>query len=364
MTQSSMRLLTLLSLLQAEPYRSGSDLAERLQVSRRTVRNDIDRLRECGYAIDGVRGSDGGYRLGSGGTAVPPLVLDDDEAIAVAIGLHAGVNCIIGGMEEVSLQALSKLERMLPARVRRHVRNLGHFVVPMPTDNAQPVPIVDPSLLTLLAGSCERHELLRFHYRDGAPVPAVVSARQRSGARTVRRATPLPPTQRFEVEPYLLVNRSHRWYLLAFDPSGGDWRIFLVHGIEPCTPPAGRRFSPRPLPAADVHEYVGRRLPGSAWKVQATATVEAPAETVRPMIASAEGRVEPAGADRCTVVLGGETPAAIAGVLARLDADFLVEDSPEMARYLAGVAKRFRRGSAVPMAEVRPSEPGARAART
>ncbi|WP_182348021.1 helix-turn-helix transcriptional regulator [Tomitella gaofuii] len=355
MTQASMRLLTLLSLLQAGPHHTGAELAERLRVSRRTVRNDIDRLRECGYAVEGVKGCDGGYRLGPGGAAIPPLVLDSDEAVAVAIGLQAGVNCIIGGMEEVSLQALAKLERMLPEQARRHVRSLGHFVVPMPTENAEPVPAVDASLLTLITGACERHELLRFDYPESPPAPAARPAPAvpvPSGARPARRAVPMAPPPRFEVEPYLLINRSHRWFLLAFDPGDGEWRIFPVHGIALCMPASGGRFSPRPLPSDDMRDFVGRRLPGSDWKVQATVAVAAPAEQVRPMIAPAEGRVEPAGDQSCIVRMGGETAAAIAGVLIRLDADFLVEDPPEVARYVAGLAKRFRRGSAAPMDEI------------
>ncbi len=364
MTQTSMRLLTLLSLLQSEPHRSGAELAERLRVSRRTVRNDIDRLRECGYAIDGVRGSGGGYRLGFGGTAVPPLMLDADEAIAVAIGLHAGVNCIIGGMEEVSLGALSKLERMLPSQARRNVRNLGHFVVPMPTENAEPVPIVDPSLLTMLAGICESNELLRFEYLlDGPRVEQRTDRRpaeQRSGAgpppttprpataQPVRRATPLPVPSRYEVEPYLLINRIHRWYLLAYDPDRSEWAVFEVYGIRPRTPAVGGRYTPRPLPAEDMHAYVSRRLPGNVWKVEATVTVELPAERVRTLVAPAEGEVTALDARRCTLRVGGETAAAVAGVLVRLDADFTVEGPPESIRYLAQLAARFDRGSVGP----------------
>lgn len=363
MTQSSMRLLTLLSLLQAEPYRTGTELSERLSVSRRTVRSDVERLRELGYAIEGVKGSAGGYRLGSGGTAIPPLVLDADEAIAVAIGLHAGVNCIMGGMEEVSLQALSKLERMLPSGVRRQVRNLGHFVVPMPTENAEPVPTVNPSVLTVLASGCDRCERLRFAYRYGAVTPgpdqaakapprtsqtseAAPQARARPGAGpTAARARPLPPEAWHDVEPYLLINRHHRWYLLAFDPASADWRIFRADGIRLGEPPWGARFTPRPLPETDVHSYVSRRLPGAHWKLKARVTVEAPAERIRPLVASAEGTVEPLDTRRCTAVIGGEAPAAIAAVLTRFDATFTIEDPPEFARYAEQLAERFRRAS-------------------
>src|SRR5699024_8803736 len=171
-------------------------------------------------------------------------------------------------------------------------------------------------------------------------------ATARPGRPSLRRATPLPAPSRFEVEPYLLINRSHRWYLLAYDPDRSEWSIFEAHGIRPSTPAAGRRYTPRALPAEDMHEYVSRRLPGNVWKVEAVATVELPAETVRTMVAPAEGEVTALDARRCRLRLGGETAAAVAGVLVRLDAEFTLEGPPEVIRYLAQVAARFDRGSA------------------
>src|SRR4051794_15426165 len=162
MSDTASRLLTLLSLLQARRSWTGSELAERLEVSARTVRNDVERLRSLGYDVHASPGMPGGYRLGAGGTSIPPLVLDAGEAVAVAVGLRTGVNCIIGGMEETSVRALAKLESVLPTKVRQRVRNLNRYTVPLP--GSRPVPFVDPELLTMLAGSCDLRERLRFWY--------------------------------------------------------------------------------------------------------------------------------------------------------------------------------------------------------
>lgn len=320
-TPTSMRLLSLLSLLQGPREWTGAQLAERLQVSPRTVRSDIERLRESGYVVHATRGGVGGYRLGSGGSSPPPLLLDAQEAVAAAVGLRTGVNCIIGGMEEASLQALAKLEQLLPDRLRHQVRNIGHYTVPLP--HTQPAPIIDPALLTLLAGLCRGRERLRFAYLDSADDPEAATSH--------------------DVEPYRLTNRGHRWYPLGFDTDHDDWHIYAVVRIRPRTPPTGPRFTERPLPADDLTAYISRRLPETTWRHQATITVHAPAGDIEERIASAEGDVIPIDDQTCTALIGGETLTAIAAVLARLDVDFTVEQSPELAHHLATLADRYAR---------------------
>ncbi len=339
MTPTSTRLLRLLSLLQSRPQWTGTELAERLDVSGRTVRHDMARLREMGYAIDGVQGSGGGYRLMDGGSALPPLMLDADEAIAIAIGLRTGVNCIIGGMEETALQALTKVERALPARHRQQVRNLGHYTVPLP--GSQPVPVVDPALLTLITNACSTRQRIRFEYDREPDWPLT------SDDDTAYRV--LPPSGRatqHDVEPYLLINRHHHWLLLGFCRREEDWQIYLVSGLRPRTPPWGPRFTPRPLSEADLQAYVTRRLPGAMWEQLATVTFEAPADQIRARLASAEGIVEEIDDRSCSALLGGESLNAIAVLLARLDVDFTIEDPPELAEHASLLAERLlRRGT-------------------
>ncbi|MER7764870.1 YafY family protein [Streptomyces sp. NPDC097619] len=235
MTDTPARLLTLLSLLQTPREWPGSELAGRLGVSARTIRRDIDRLRGLGYPVEATHGSEGGYRLVAG-AAMPPLVLDDEEAVAIAVGLRAGAGHAIEGVEEASVRALAKLEQVLPSRLRHRVSTLQSATLPLTRgDGAR----VDPRTLTALAGAVAGHEKLRFHYRD------------RDGADTRR-----------QTEPYRLVSTGRRWYLLAHDLDREDWRIFRVDRIsEPL--PTGARFAPRELPmGGDAAAYVARGLRG------------------------------------------------------------------------------------------------------
>lgn len=320
MPDTAMRLLSLLSLLQGERDWTGGELADRLGVSARTVRTDVDRLRGLGYDVHATPGV-GGYRLGHGGASVPPLLLDGDEAVAVAVGLRTGVNCIIGGMEETSVRALSKLERVLPSRLRQQVRTLNRYTVPLPS--TQPVPVVDPALLTGLAGHCDRRERVRFWY-DAAP------GRGSEGDRAAH-----------EVEPYRLVSRGHRWYLLGFDVAADRWAVFEVHRLHPRVPP-GPRFAPRDLPE-DVERHLGDLLPRATWRHEASVTLHAPAAEVA--LLPAEGVLEPIDEHGCRARLGGETLTAIALALARLGVDFTVHDPPELVEEVRRVGERFRRAA-------------------
>ncbi|MER5484990.1 transcriptional regulator [Streptomyces sp. NPDC002812] len=245
MTDTPARLLSLLSLLQTPREWPGSELAERLRVSARTIRRDIDRLRELGYPVEATLGAEGGYRLVAG-AAMPPLVLDDEEAVAIAVGLRAGAGHAIEGVEEASVRALAKLEQVLPGRLRRRVGALQSATVAVARgDGAR----VDPRTLTAIASAVAGPERLRFAYlaRDGA-------------------------ASRRLVEPYRLVSTGSRWYLVAYDMERGDWRTFRLDRVsEPSA--TGVRFVKRELPM-DAVEFVRRGLRGGeTYLVDVTFTV-------------------------------------------------------------------------------------------
>ncbi|MGW1776650.1 helix-turn-helix transcriptional regulator [Streptomyces sp. NPDC002104] len=246
MTDTPARLLSLLSLLQTPREWPGSELAERLRVSARTIRRDIDRLRELGYPVEATLGAEGGYRLVAG-AAMPPLVLDDEEAVAIAVGLRAGAGHAIEGVEEASVRALAKLEQVLPGRLRRRVGALQSATVAVTRGDGASV---DPRTLTAIASAVAGPERLRFAYlaRDGA-------------------------ASRRLVEPYRLVSTGSRWYLVAYDMERADWRTFRVDRVsEPGA--TGVRFAPRELPM-DAEEFVRRGLrrgesASSAYRVDVT----------------------------------------------------------------------------------------------
>src|SRR5881296_978277 len=200
MTETSGRLLELLSLLQARRDWPGSELADRLEVSGRTIRRDVDRLRVLGYPVESLTGPGGGYRLRAG-SAMPPLLLDDDEAIAIAVGLRTAARASVTGIEETAVRALVKLEQVLPAHLRRRVSALGSATITLPVTG----PTVDPQHLTVIAAACRDSECLRFAYRS------------RDGTDSRR-----------EVEPHSLVNHGRRWYLVAWDRGRQDWRTFRI----------------------------------------------------------------------------------------------------------------------------------------
>ncbi|MDF1603827.1 WYL domain-containing protein [Nocardioides sp. YIM 152315] len=317
MSRTASRLLSLLSLLQGPRVRSGPELAERLDVTVRTVRHDIERLRDLGYDVDAVRGSAGGYRMGSpGDDGVSPLLLDDDEAIAVAVGLRTGVNCIVGGMEDTSLRALAKLEQVLPTRMRARIQRLNHFIAPMPS--SAPMSIVDPSLLLSLVNSCAERRRVRFRYADSEDLAGV------------------------EVEPYRLISSGHHWFLLGYDVRAEEWTIHDAEGIDLRTP-GGPRFAARRLPADDLEAYVAERVPrAQLWSHLARVVVDAAPEHIRRVLAPAECIVSSGGQGRCDVLVGGTSWRMVAINLLRLDADFTVTDQPELAKEVVRVAEQCR----------------------
>ncbi|MEG8278677.1 helix-turn-helix transcriptional regulator [Streptomyces sp. AHA2] len=277
MLETSARLLRLLSLLQAHREWPGAELAGRLGVSARTLRRDVDRLRELGYPVNASPGTGGGYRLGAG-AELPPLLLDDDEAVAVAVGLRTAAGQGIDGIGETSVRALAKLEQVLPARLRRRVSALNAFTVPMLRGSLPSS--VDPAVLTELAHLCRDAERLRFAYEghDGTP-------------------------SRRSVEPHRLVCTERRWYLVAWDLDRQDWRTFRVDRITP-KPPHGPRFVPRDPPAEDLAAYVSQGVSTRVYATHAVVRLFAPLAEAREHISPSAGVLEAEGPDTCLLRCG------------------------------------------------------------
>ena len=323
MLETSARLLRLLSLLQTPREWTGTELAERLGVSARTVRNDVDRLRQLGYPVHGTRGSAGGYRLGAG-AALPPLLLDDEEAVAVAVGLRTAAGGTITGVEETSLRALAKLEQVLPARLRRRVDALKQYAEAVPHDDLGPRG--DADVLSTIAAACRDHEQLRLDYRN------------HDGSESRR-----------EVEPYRLVNWGRRWYLVAYDVGRRDWRTFRVDRLHPRTP-NGPRFSPRDLPEEAV-DRVRRGASAAAWRYRAQVVVHVPAEQLAERINPAIGTVTSVDDSRCLLDTGADSIEALAVHLGLLGVDFTVTGPAELVELVRTLADRYHRA-----AEPRPQE--------
>jgi predicted DNA-binding transcriptional regulator YafY len=319
MSETSARLLRLLSLLQRRPDWSGAELAERLGVSARTIRRDLERLRDLGYPVHASRGV-AGYRLGAG-AALPPLLLDDEEAVAVAVGLRTAA-AGVSGIEEASLGALAKLEQLLPPRLRRRVNAVQASTLPVPGDG--PGPRVDPALLVVLAAACRDRERLRLAYRD----------HQGSVGRR-------------DLEPYRLVSWGRRWYLVAWDLDQEGWRILRVDRVEPATAtPTGQRFTPRELPEdGDLAAYVSRRVSAAGWRYHARVRVHAPAEQIRRQVPPAAGVVEAVDEGSCLLDTGADTLQTLAVYLGLLGADFRVDEPPELVAHLRDLADRYRRAT-------------------
>jgi len=291
------------------------ELAGRLEVSTRTIRNDIERLRSLGYPVHATRGAIGGYRL-EAGAAMPPLLLDDDEAIAVAVGLRTAAGGAVGGIEETSLRALSKLEQVMPARLRRRVNALQTFTVLVPRDEREAT--VDPNALTTLAAACRDHDRIRFVYHD----------RERVSSRR-------------EAEPYRLVNWGRRWYLVAWDLERDDWRTFRVDRLT-LRMPLGQRFVPRPLPDEDVAAYVARGVADMAWRFRARIVVHEAAETIAERIGRFVGTIEPIDDRTCIVDAGAESVEVLAVYLGMLGADFEIDGASDLAVHVGRLADRYR----------------------
>ncbi|MFG2077742.1 helix-turn-helix transcriptional regulator [Nonomuraea maritima] len=315
MLDTSARLLKLLSLFQAHRDWSGPELAARLGVSTRTIRNDVERLRSLGYPVNATPGVAGGYRLGAG-AALPPLLLDDEEAVAVAVGLGRATGGGVEGIEESSVRALAKLEQVLPSRLRRRVSALNAYTVQMPG----PAPSVRPEVLTTIANAARDRERLRFDYTG------------HDGEQSVR-----------DVEPYRLAHRRARWYLVGYDVARADWRTFRVDRVRPRLP-AGPRFTPRELPEdGDVAAYVEKGVNTAMWRHRATVLLHAPVEEMRALKHPLE--FEPVDDATCLAHLGGDDLYRMAVWIGFLGVDFEVLDPPELAEQVLLLADRYRRAA-------------------
>ncbi|MGX2995258.1 helix-turn-helix transcriptional regulator [Streptomyces sp. JNUCC 64] len=321
-TDTPARLLQLLSLLQTPREWPGGELAERLGVSRRTVRRDIDRLRDLGYPVQAARGADGGYRLVAG-KALPPLVLDDEEAVAIAVGLRAGAGHAVEGVEEASVRALAKLEQVLPGRLRHRVNVLQSATVPLTSGDG---PTIPTETLTVMATAVAGNERLRFAYRSGDGTES-------------RRLT----------EPYRLVSTARRWYLVAYDVERTDWRTFRVDRVigEPFA--TGARFTPRELPQGSAAEFLRDRIRPKRTAYGFSVTFEASAEAVASRVPGVFGTPEPLGENRC--VLRGSTGDPLEWLAFRLagaGCPFEVEGPPELVATVRELGERFTRAGGTP----------------
>src|SRR5438034_3707475 len=316
MTETSSRLLELLSLLQGRRDWPGEELAERLEVSGRTIRRDIERLRRLGYPVESLKGPAGGYRF-LAGSAMPPLLLDDEEAIAIAVGLRTAARASVAGIEETAVRALVKLEQVLPAHLRRRVGALGAATFTLPVAG----PTVDPQHLTVIAAACRDSECLRFGYR------------RRDGTESRR-----------EVEPHSLVNRGRRWYLVAWDRRREDWRTFRIDRLQrPAS--SGVRFTPRRLPARDPAAYVEQSITGAPNRYEARVTVHAAADQIASRFPVHWGTIEEIDARSCEYRTGDDDLGWLALRIAMLGVDFEVHEPSELAEHLRALAGRLKRAA-------------------
>ncbi|WP_026315867.1 helix-turn-helix transcriptional regulator [Actinokineospora enzanensis] len=314
MLETSARLLRLLSLLQTRRDWSGAELARRLEVTDRTVRRDVDKLRSLGYPVHAVTGVAGGYRLGAG-AALPPLLLDDDEAIAVAVGLRTASGGTVAGIEETSVRALAKLEQVLPARLRDRVNAVQSVLVPLRGKG----PTVDADTLAAIAGACRDRHVLRFDYRS------------HDGGESLRR-----------VEPLRMVHTGRRWYLVAYDLDRDDWRTFRVDRITPRAP-TGPRFTPREPPAGDAAGHVSRGLSYAAYRHQAVITLHLSAEAAAEHVTPTSGIIEPIDDSRCTLRVGANSLDGMAMWVSLFGCEYEVREPPELVERMAVLAARLDR---------------------
>ena len=311
MSDPSGRLLALLSLLQTPREWPGSELARRLEVTPRTVRRDVERLRALGYPVHATKGAEGGYRL-SAGAAMPPLLLDDEEAVAIAVGLRSAAGEAVAGIEEAAVRALTKLEQVLPARLRRRVGTLGAATVRLPAGG----PAAEPAHLVVLAAAIANRERVRFTYRGADDVES-------------RRL----------VEPYRLVSGGRRWYLVGFDTERDDWRTFRVDRItDPVA--TGARATRREPPGQDPAEFVAAQLYSGAPTYAAVATLGLPTAP-----AHLGGVATPLPDGRCRWESPADTLDWLAFRLLTLGCEVEVHEPPELVEHLRAVAGRAYRAA-------------------
>ncbi|MBP2471248.1 putative DNA-binding transcriptional regulator YafY [Crossiella equi] len=314
MPKTSARLLSLLSLLQTRRDWPGAALSERLNVSARTVRRDVDRLRELGYPITAVKGPEGGYRLGAG-TELPPLLFDDEQAVALAVALQLAATSG-AGIEEAAVRALHTVRQVMPGRLRRRIEAVQVTAVARPSGVQ-----VDREVLLALTDAVHAREVLRFDY---------------TGSELPRR-----------VEPHHLVTWGGRWYLVAWDLDRADWRTFRADRITPKIP-TGPRFTPRELPDGDVATFIAARFRGTdasgAWPCVGEVVLHLPAEAVSPYVF--DGVVAGLDPHRCRVVVGSWSWPSLAARLGTFDAELEVVSPPELREAFATMSARYARATA------------------
>ncbi|MFT7837937.1 WYL domain-containing protein [Saccharothrix sp. BKS2] len=320
MPKTSARLLSLLSLLQARRDWPGALLAQRLDISPRTVRRDVDRLRELGYPVVATKGPDGGYRLDAG-AELPPLLFDDEQAVALAVALQVAATTG-ADLGEAAARALATVRQVMPARLRHRVDTLRITAVEPPA--TRPEPQVDGAVLVALSAAVQAREVLRFDYASpGDP--------DDDGTRPPRRA-----------QPHHLITRGGRWYLVAWDLDREDWRTFRADRITPRVP-TGPRFTPRDLPGGEVATFVTGRFRGSDgsgdWPCRGEVILDLPAAAVSRH--TRDGVVEELGPDRCRLVLGSWSWPGLAAAVGRFDADFEVVGPAELGDACAHLARRY-----------------------
>ena len=326
MAETAVRLLRLLGLLQRQPEWGGADLADRLQVGPRTLRRDADRLRRLGYRVEATPGRGGGYRLGVS-TDLPPLLLDDDEAMAVAVVLGVSAGAAIPGIERAALATLSRIDRLLPPRLRSQLGALRASTVAL----ISPSEVLPTEQLVVLARACDAQQRALFHYRT------------RQGVERERR-----------VEPHRLVATDRRWYLVAYDLDRDDWRTFRLDRISDLRVP-GHTFEPRPL--GDAAQLVAESIALAPYLVQATVRVAAPFEEVARRVPASLAVLKPDGPAATLLEIGADELEWIAGRMVGYGLDFEVLAPPELRDYLAGLGRKLvsAHRRAAPVAAPRPS---------
>ena len=316
MLETSARLLRLLSLLQTRREWTGTELAGRLGVTPRTVRRDVGKLRGLGYPVNAAPGVAGGYQLGAG-ASLPPLLLDDEEAVAVAVGLRTAAAGTVAGIAETSVRALAKLEQVLPSRLRHRVSTLQSVMVPLVGGG----PTVDPDTLTAIAAACRDRLRLRFDYQS------------HDGTESVRTT-----------EPHRLVHTGRLWYLIAFDVERSGWRTFRVDRLRPRTP-TGPRFVPRD-PPEDAAADVSRSVASGPYPYQARILLHAPLEVVAERSSPTSGRLEKVDDHSCVLHAGSHSLDAIALWTGLKGVDFEVLEPPELVDHIRTLADRLHRAAA------------------